>query len=88
MPKQTHSNQKSTQTNPDKLPTRQLTIRGGHYEYQYKKHPTPPEVPFLELRGYWLKQAVFFKVVVTTCLIIKQLLSLDSGEPLQLVRSS
>lgn len=31
---------------------------------------------------------VFFKVVVTTCLILKQLLSLDSGEPLRLAHSS
>ncbi len=59
MSKQTHSNHKSTQSNPNKFPTRQLTIRGGHYESQDKKYPTPPEVPFLELRGYWLKQAGF-----------------------------
>ena len=32
--------------------------------------------------------AAFFKVVVTTCLIIKQLLFLDSNEPLRSVHSS
>lgn len=30
----------------------------------------------------------FFKIVVTTCLILKQLLSLGSGEPLRLAHSS
>ncbi len=59
MPKQTHSSSKLTQATPAKFPTRQLTVRGAHYEYQYKKHPTPPEVPLLELRGYWLQQAGF-----------------------------
>ncbi len=59
MPKKTNSNSKSTQATPTKFPARKLTVRGGHYDYQHRKHPTPPEVPFLELRGYWLKKAGF-----------------------------
>ncbi len=50
---------KSTLVNHSKFPVRKLTVRGGHYDYQYRKHPTPPEVPRLELRGYWLRQAGF-----------------------------
>ncbi len=59
MPNKPHSNSKSTQTPPTKFPVRRLTVRGGLYDYQHRKHPTPPEVPFLELRGYWLQQAGF-----------------------------
>ncbi len=57
MPKKTKTNSKSPQTPPAKYPVRQLTVRGTLYDYQHRKHPTPPEVPFLELRGYWLKKA-------------------------------
>ncbi len=59
MPKKTKSNSKSAQTAPTKYPVRRLTVRGGLYDYQHRKYPTPPEVPHLELRGYWLKQAGF-----------------------------
>ncbi len=56
MPKKTSSNSGSPST---QFPTRRLTVRGGLYDYQHRKYPTPPEVPLLELRGYWLKQAGF-----------------------------
>ncbi len=59
MPNKTRSNPKPNKTNPDKFPVRHLTVRGGLYDYQHRKYPTPPEVPFLELRGYWLQQAGF-----------------------------
>ncbi len=55
----TRSNPKSPQINITGAPLRQLTVRGKHYEYQHKMRPTPPEVPFIELSGYWLQQAGF-----------------------------
>ncbi len=55
----TCSELKSPQINITGAPLRQLTVRGKHYEYQHKMYPIPPEVPFIELRGYWLQQAGF-----------------------------
>ncbi len=55
----THSKPKSPQINIIGAPLRQLTVRGKHYEYQHKMYPIPPEVPFIEFRGFWLQQAGF-----------------------------
>ena len=39
---------------------RLLSITGSCYDYQlHGRWPRPPEVPYLRLRGYWLKKAGF-----------------------------
>jgi hypothetical protein len=39
---------------------RLLSITGSCCEYQLDgRWPRPPEVPYLRLRGYWLRQADF-----------------------------
>lgn len=39
---------------------RLLSITGCRYEYQLDgRCPRPPEVPYLHLRGYWLRKAGF-----------------------------
>ena len=40
--------------------SRTLTITGSCYDYQLDgRWPRPPEVPYLRLRGYWLRHAGF-----------------------------
>lgn len=39
-----------------------LKIRSGHYDYQFNannRHRTPPPVPFILLKGYWLERINF-----------------------------
>ena len=43
---------------------RQLKVRKGHYEYQYSDlypriNHCPEPVPWVNIKGYWLKQAGF-----------------------------
>ncbi|GAA5079420.1 SymE family type I addiction module toxin [Lysobacter panacisoli] len=39
--------------------SRRLRISASHYECRRDRRPWPPAVPFLRLRGYWLRQAGF-----------------------------
>ncbi|MEW8194507.1 MAG: SymE family type I addiction module toxin [Candidatus Thiodiazotropha sp.] len=36
-----------------------LKIRASYHDYQLKRNQKPPSVPYLPLKGYWLKQAGF-----------------------------
>lgn len=44
------------------MKNRTLKVRSGYYDYQLhnnKPYSVPPPVPFLLLKGYWLKQVNF-----------------------------
>ncbi|QLF93568.1 type I addiction module toxin, SymE family [Pseudomonas sp. ABC1] len=48
------------------MKNRKLKVRPGFYDYQYsaerrrhEPHKTPPAVPFILLKGYWLEKANF-----------------------------
>ena len=41
---------------------RTLKVRSGHYDYMLKNKPNyyvPPPVPFILIKGYWLKKVNF-----------------------------
>ena len=44
---------------------RQLKVRQSYYDYQYRttngtlSYKTPPPVPWVQIKGYWLNQAGF-----------------------------
>jgi hypothetical protein len=43
----------------DAMKKRRLKVRDSYYEYQLKIEPRPAPVPYVELKGYWLRQAGF-----------------------------
>ncbi|MES2825095.1 MAG: SymE family type I addiction module toxin [Pseudomonadota bacterium] len=63
------------------FPTRKLKVRLGFYDYLLSSSPStyraPPRVPFMQLKGYWLKKAgfpigTFVHVEVSEgCLVLK-----------------